>query len=133
LHFRLQLFKSAHEGLRRTLMQPGSQLVQLFGRAHGVGFHTTVVEVPDPAHYTNGLSVFRYEPAETDSLDPAGYQPAPRRAPIFQRLLALQWICSDREAAAMAAGTASIAFLTAAQRLWSWNGLMIRAKPFSTT
>ncbi len=79
LHFRLTLFKSAHFRVRRALMQPGSQPIQLRGRANRVGFHAAVVQVPDPACDANGLSVFRHEPAEADSLHPAGYQPAPRR------------------------------------------------------
>ena len=73
LHFRLQLFKSAHERLRRTLMQPGGQLVQLFRRPHGVSFYAAVIEVPDPSSDPDGLGMLRNKPAETDTLDTAGY------------------------------------------------------------
>jgi len=119
LHFRLQLFKCAYHGLRRTLMQPCRQLIQLAGGTDGISLHAAVVEIPDPPRHANVLSMFGYEPTETDALYPAGYQPASGRVPVFIGQLLLQWICSETGATAMAAGTASIAFLTAAQRLWS--------------
>ncbi len=61
LHFRLKLFKSAYQRVRRTQMQPRGQLIQLLGRTHRVGFHAAVIQVPDPAGHTNRLRVLFYE------------------------------------------------------------------------
>jgi len=52
LHFRLNLFKPAHNSHQRTLMQPRGQRVQLLRRAHRISFHAAVVQVSNPASHT---------------------------------------------------------------------------------
>lgn len=79
LHFRLDLFKSANVGVRRALMEPRSQLVQLFGSADSVSFHAAVIEIAHPTRDADGAGVLFHKPAESDSLNTAGNQPAARR------------------------------------------------------
>ena len=110
LHFRLLLFNPAHSGLRWSLMQPASQLIQLAGRAHRIGLHPAVIQVASPARHADGMCVFLDEPAESDALHRARDQPAPRRLPFFQ------WICSGGASAAMPNGVDSSAFFTAAHK-----------------
>jgi hypothetical protein len=78
LHFRLDLFKSAHFGERRPLMQPRGQFVQLLGGADSVGLHPPVVEIADPAGHSDVPGSSFHERAESDGLDPAGNQPTAR-------------------------------------------------------
>ena len=128
MHFRLDRFKSAHFREARPPVQIRGQFVQLLRRTDSIGFHASVIEISNPAGHSDVPGGTFHERAESDSLDPAGDQPAPCG---FQ-MRCLQWICSTTWAAA-GVGVDSIAFFTAAQRLWSWNGFVISVKPFSTT
>jgi hypothetical protein len=85
LHFRIQLFKSAYRGVRRTLMQPRGQLIQLPRRSHRVSFYTAIVQVPHPARHADHPGLFFNEPAETDALHLARYEPAPCRLPVLRK------------------------------------------------
>lgn len=76
LHFRLDLFKSAHLREPRPLMQPCSQLVELLSGTDGIGLHSSVIEIPDPAGHPDVLGASFHERAESDTLDTAGYQPS---------------------------------------------------------
>ena len=58
LHFRLQLFKSAYQRVRRTQVQSGCQPVQLLGCTHGVSLHAAVVQISDPTGQADSLRVF---------------------------------------------------------------------------
>src|SRR3569833_41864 len=76
LHFRLDLFKSAHFREARTLMQMRGQLVQLLRGADSIGLHAAIVEVPDPAGHADVPGGAFHERAESDTLHAAGHQPA---------------------------------------------------------
>lgn len=115
MHFRLQLFKSAHNSHERTLVQAARKCVQLLLRAHGIGFHAAVVKISDPPRHADGPRLALHEGAETNALHPAGNQPAPRR--LLCGRMPFQWICSGANSGSVVTGDASIAFLTAAHKL----------------
>lgn len=131
LHFRLELFKPSHNSHERALMQSGGKCVQLLRRAHRVSLHAAIVQVPDPASHPDSPRLVLDEVTETNTLHPAGNQPASRR--LLSRRSPLQWICSGVSSLSIRAGVNSIAFLTASHRLCNWNGFVMSAKPFSTT
>ena len=76
LHFRLDLFKSAHVRERRPLMQPPGQFVQLHRCADGVRLHASVIQIPDPARHADIPGGLLHEGTEPDALDAAGNQPS---------------------------------------------------------
>src|SRR6185312_16973868 len=76
LHFRLDLFKSAHFGEPRPLMQTGGQLVQLLRRTDGVRLHAPVIQIADPAGYADIAGRTLHECAESHALHAAGHQPS---------------------------------------------------------
>ncbi len=86
LHFRLNLFKSAHRGERRTLMQPGGKLIQLRGRANGVRLDAAIVQIPHPARQTKRAAVLFNKGPVADALDPARNQPPSGGLPAITRL-----------------------------------------------
>jgi hypothetical protein len=117
LHFRLLLFKPTHNGHERTLVQAPCKCVQLLRCAHRIGFHAAIVKIPDPPRHADGPGLGLHEGAETDALDPARNQPAPRR--LLSGRTPSQWTCSGASSGSAITGAASIAFLTAAHKLCS--------------
>lgn len=78
LHFRLDLFKSAHFRESRTLMQARGQFVQLRGHADSISLHAPVIQIPDPASHPDVPGGILHKRAKSDALDPAGNQPSAR-------------------------------------------------------
>jgi len=78
LHFRFDLFKSAHFRESRTLMQARGQVVQLRGHADSIRLHAPVIQIPDPASHPDVPGGMLHKRAEPDPLDPAGNQPSAR-------------------------------------------------------
>jgi hypothetical protein len=114
LHFRLKLFKPAHNSHQRTLMQSGRKCVQLIRSANRVSFHAAIVQVSDPSCYADSPSLVFDEIAEPNTLHSAGNQPAPRR--LVPGRPPAQWICPEESSLSTRAGFDSIAFLTASHR-----------------
>ena len=131
LHFGFELFHASHLGDHRPLMQSRCQLIELNGSANRIRLHATIVQISDPSREAQTSRFALHECAKSDALHSSRNQPATRG--MFRGKPPAQWICSEVISTSAGIGVDSIAFFTAAQRLCSWNGFAMSAKPFSTT
>lgn len=75
LHGSFLLFNCAHFGHARTSIKQRREPIELFGVADGVDLHAPVVFVAHPAAQAEFVRALLDEPAESDTLYPAGNKP----------------------------------------------------------